>query len=93
MLFVGKQRCETDIVSPSEAKVDSLLTSILIKIALPSGTKLKLVSLQPLEKSEVSEASTAVMYIIYVSSIHLNHPTTTPPRNLLSMGVKDSVTM
>ena len=60
-------------MSPSEAKVDSPLTTILIKIVLPSSTKLKLVSLQPLGKSEVSEASTAVMYILYVSSIHLNH--------------------
>ena len=53
-------------MSPSEAKVDLPLTAILIKIVLPSSTKLKLVSLQPLEKSEVLEASTAVMYILYV---------------------------
>lgn len=78
-------------MSPSEAKVDSPLTTILIKIVLPSSTKLKLVSLQPLEKSEVSEASTAVMYILYVSSIHLNH--LPPPPTLPSMGVEDSVTM
>lgn len=66
------------MVSPSEPKVGSLLTSIVIKIVLPFNTKLKLVSLQPLEKSEVSEASTAVMYVLCVFSIHLNHPAPWP---------------
>lgn len=76
------------MVSPSEPKVGSLLTSILIKIVLPLNTKLKLVSLQPLEKSEVSEASTAVMHVLCVFSIHLNHPAP----DLASMEVEDSGT-